>query len=74
MEYQTEIEDALKRAKCKKVLYIYDESGEKHLLGVFSPKKAFQIKKYLRSRKLIGRLSEFEVKTTEPDSHFNFSY
>lgn len=74
IELQSEIQDALKRAKCKRALYLYDESGEKHLLGVFSPKKASQIKKYMRSKKLIGRLSEFEVKTTEPDSQFRFPY
>lgn len=73
IDYQTEIKEALKRAKCKKVLYLYNESGDKQLLGVFSYKKASQIKKYLRSKKLIGRLSEFEVRTTEPDSIFNFS-
>ncbi len=73
IDYQSEIEDALKRAKCKKVLYLYDESGEKNLLGVFSPKKAIEIKRYLRNKKLIGRLSEFEVRTTEPDSIFNYS-
>ena len=71
--YQTEVEEALKRAKCKKVLYLYNESGERRLLGVFSGKKASQIKKYLRSKKLIDRLSEFEVRTTEPDSPFSLS-
>lgn len=73
IDYRAEIEAALKRARCKKVLYLYDENGEKHLLGVFSYKKANQIKKYLRSKKLMGRLSEFEVKTTEPDSPFCYS-
>lgn len=73
IDYQIEVEEALKRAKCKKVLYFYDDYGERHLLGVFSLKKASQIKKYLRSKKLIDRLSEFDVKTTEPDSHFNLS-
>jgi len=73
IDNQAEIEDALKRAKCKKVLYLYNESGDKHLLGVFSPKKASQIRKYLRTKKLSGRLSEFNVKTTEPDSIFNYS-
>lgn len=73
IDYQTEIEEALKRAKCKKVLYLYNESGDKHLIGVFSNKKAAQIKKYLRNKKLIGRLSEFDVRTTEPDSSFNYS-
>ena len=73
IDYQAEIEEALKRAKCKKVLYLYDDYGEKHLLGVFSPKKVPQIKKFLRSKRLINRLSEFDVKTTEPDSHLSFS-
>ncbi|MFQ6108613.1 MAG: hypothetical protein ACE5L7_03555 [Candidatus Aminicenantales bacterium] len=73
IDYQIQIEEALKRAKCKKVLYLYDDYGEKHMLGVFSPKKASQIKKYLQQKKLLNRLSEFEVKTTEPDSYFNFS-
>jgi hypothetical protein len=73
INYQAEIEEALKRAKCKKVLYLYDEYGVKHLLGVFSYNKVPQIKKVLRSKRLIDRLSEFDVRTTEPDSHFSFS-
>ncbi len=73
IDYSAEIQEALKKAKCKKVLYLYDESGEKQFLGVFSTKKAIQIKKFFRQKNLIGRLSEFEVKTTEPDSHFNWS-
>ena len=67
---QKQIEEALKKAKSKKVLYFYDESGHKRLLGVFDKKKASQIKKILRSQKLIDRLTEFEVRTTEPDSSF----
>lgn len=67
---QKQIDEALKRAKCKKVLYFYDESGHKRLLGVFEKKKASQIKKYYRSRKLINRLTEYEVLTTQPDSIF----
>ncbi|NIO49224.1 MAG: hypothetical protein GTN73_07290 [Candidatus Aminicenantes bacterium] len=67
---QKQIDEALKRAKCKKVLYFYDESGYKKLLGVFDKKKASQIKKYYRSRNLINRLTEYEVVTTEPDSIF----
>jgi hypothetical protein len=67
---QKQIDEALKRAKSKKVLYFYDESGHKKLLGVFDKKKASQIKKYYRSRKLIDRLTEYEVVTTEPDSIF----
>jgi uncharacterized protein with ATP-grasp and redox domains len=73
INYQSQIQEALKKAKCKKVLYLYDEYGEKHLLGVFSPKKASLVKNYLRSKKMIGRLSEFDVKTTEPDSQFSLS-
>ena len=68
---QRQIDEALKRAKSKKVLYFYDESGRKKLLGVFEKKKASQIKKYYRSRKLIDRLTEYEVVTTEPDSIFS---
>jgi hypothetical protein len=69
--FQRQIDEALKRAKCKKVLYFYDESGYKRMLGVFDKKKASQIKKYYRSRKLIDRLTEYEVVTTEPDSIFS---
>ena len=68
---QKQIDEALKRAKSKKVLYFYDETGHKKLLGVFDKKKASQIKKYYRSRKLINRLTEYEVVTTEPDSIFS---
>jgi len=68
---QKQIDEALKRAKSKKVLYFYDESGHKKLLGVFDKKKASQIKKYYRSRNLINRLTEYEVVTTEPDSIFS---
>lgn len=72
-DYQTQIEEAVKRAKCKKVLYFYDEAGNRELVGVFSLKKASQIKQYFRSKKLINRLAEFEVKTTEPDSQFKYA-
>ena len=68
---QEQINDALKRAKSKKVLYFYDETGHKKLLGVFDKRKASQIKKYYRSRNLIDRLTEYEVVTTEPDSIFS---
>lgn len=67
---QKQIEEALKKAKKKKVLYFYDESGYKRLLGVFDKKKASKIKKYFRSKNLINRLTEFEIRTTEPDSSF----
>ena len=73
IENLSEIQEALKKAKCKKVLYLYNDYGEKQMLGVFSEKRASQIKKHLRTKKLIDRLSEFEVKTTEPDSQFSFS-
>ncbi len=69
-DLQRQIEDALKRAKYKKVLYFYDESGYKKRLGVFEKKKAEEIKKYFRHKNLINRLTEFEIRTTEPDSHF----
>jgi len=70
IDYQKQIEEASKKAKLKKVLYLYDELGYKRLLGIFDKKTAAQIKKQLRSQKLIDRLSEFEIKTTEPDSRF----
>lgn len=72
IDYKNQIEEASKRAKCKIVLYIYDDSGNKHLLGVFNKKKAYQIKKYFRNKKLFNRLSEFEIRTTEPDSIFRY--
>ena len=65
---QKQIEEALKKAEYKKVLYFYDEYGYKKLLGVFNKKRASQIKKYFRSQKLINRLTEFDIRTTEPDS------
>jgi len=68
---QKQIDEALKKAKSKKVLYFYDETGHRKLLGVFDKKKASQVKKYYRSRNLINRLTEYEVVTTEPDSIFS---
>ena len=68
---QKQIDEALKKAKCKKVLYFYDELGHKRLLGVFDKRKASQIRKYYRSKKLVDRLTEYEVVTTEPDSIFS---
>ena len=56
-------------SKHKKVLYFYDESGNRKLLGVFDKKKASQIKKKLRDQNLINRLTEFEIRTTEPDNY-----
>lgn len=72
LEYQLQIEEASKRAKCKKVLYLYDEYGNRHQLGVFSKKKADEIKKHLNAKNLINRVSEFEIRTTQPDSSFKF--
>lgn len=70
IDYQAQIEEAVKRAKWKKVLYLYDENGHRQLLGIFSKKRASQVKKCMRSRRLIDRLIEFEIRTTEPDSSF----
>jgi hypothetical protein len=72
IEYQEQISEALKRAKPKKVLYMYDETGNKFLLGVFNKKKSEEIKKYLRTKKMINRMSEFDIVTTEPDSEFRY--
>lgn len=72
LDYRTQIDEALKRAKPKKVLYLYDESGNKFLLGVFNKKKAEEIKDHLRVKKMINRLSEFDIITTEPDSDFSY--
>ncbi len=70
MSLQQQIESALKRAKDKKVLYLYDDAGYKRLLGVFDKKKASRIKRQLRSKRLLNRVTEFDIKTTEPDSHW----
>ena len=72
VDYQSQISEALKRAKPKQVLYMYDETGNKFLLGVFNKKKSEEIKKYLRMKKMINRLSEFDIITTEPDSDFSY--
>ena len=72
IEYQDQISEALKRAKPKKVLYMYDETGNKFLLGVFNKKKSEEIKKHLRMKKMINRLSEFDIITTEPDSDYSY--
>jgi hypothetical protein len=68
--FQRQIDEALKRAKFKKAIYLYDESGYKRLIGVFDKKKAAEVKKYYRDRNLINRLTESEIRTTEPDSSF----
>ncbi len=67
---QRQIDEALKRAKFKKAIYFYEESGHKTLIGVFDKKKAAEVKKYYQNRNLIDRLTEFEIRTTEPDSSF----
>jgi hypothetical protein len=72
IDLQQQIEEASKKAKPKKALYLYDETGNRELLGVFSQKKADQIRKYLKSKDLGDRLTEFEVRTTEPDADFDF--
>jgi hypothetical protein len=72
LDYQNQIEEALKKAKPKKVLYLYDESGNRFRLGVFNPKKAEKIKNHMRTKKMINRLSEFDITTTEPDSEYRF--
>ena len=72
IDLQQQIEEASKKAKPKKALYLYDEAGNRELLGVFSQKKADQIRRYLKSKDLLNRLTEFEVRTTEPDSEFDF--
>ncbi len=72
IDLQQQIEEASKKAKPKKALYLYDETGNRELLGVFSQKKADQIRRYLKSKDLGDRLTEFEVRTTEPDTDFDF--
>ena len=72
IDLQQQIEEASKKAKQKKALYLYDETGNRELLGVFSHKRAEQIKRYLKNKDLLNRLTEFEVRTTEPDSEFDF--
>lgn len=71
-DYQTQVEEAAKRAKCKKVLYLYDESGNREMIGVFSKTKAGEIKRFLQQKKLLNRLTEFDVRTTEPDTEFSY--
>ncbi len=73
IDYQAQIEKALERAIWKKVLYFYDQYGNKHLLGVFRRRTADKIKRVLEKKDLINRVSEFEVLTNQPDSHFNFA-
>ena len=70
-DFQIQIEEAVRRAKHKKVLYLYDEAGNKSMLGIFNKQRAVEIKRYFSDRNMINRLSEFEIKTTEPDSEFN---
>ena len=73
LDYMHQIEELAKRAKCKKAFYLYDDAGNKQLVGVFSKKKAGEIRKMLREKNMINRLTEFDVKTTEPDTILNFS-
>lgn len=72
IDLQQQIEEASKKAKPKKAMYLYDETGNRELLGVFSQKKADQIRRYLKNKDLLNRLTEFEVRTTEPDTDFDF--
>ncbi len=72
IDLQQQIEEASRKAKPKKALYLYDETGNRELLGVFSQKKADQIRRYLKNKDLLDRLTEFEVRTTEPDTDFDF--
>ncbi len=67
------IEEAVKKAIEKKVLYLYDETGNRELLGVFSKSRVSRVKRYFRNKDLINRLTEFDVRTTEPDTPFNLS-
>jgi len=67
------IEEAVKRAIEKKVLYLYDETGNRELLGVFSKSKVSQVKKYFRNKNMINQLTEFDIRTTEPDTPFNLA-
>ena len=69
-DMQQQIEEASRRAKLKKAMYLYDEAGNRELLGVFSQKKADEIRRYLKGKDLLGRLTEFDVRTTEPDTDF----
>lgn len=70
---QQQIDDAVRKARCKKVLYLYDETGNRELLGVFSKSKVNHIRTYLKDRNLLNRLTEFDVRTTEPDTQLNLS-
>lgn len=72
VDYKDQIEETLKRAKCKKVFYLYNDQGYKLFFGVFNKKKATEIKRYLRRKNLINRLSESEVKTNMPDTNFKY--
>lgn len=74
IDYKKQIEEASRRAKDKKVLYLYDELGYKRLLGVFNKKTATQIKKELRRKKLINRLTEADIRTTEPDTSLRYKH
>jgi len=72
IDYRSQIEEALKRAKLKKVLYLYDDFGNKNRLGVFNRKTAEDVKRFLKAKKLLNRVSEFDILTTEPDSELPY--
>ncbi len=71
--FQEQIELASQKARNKKALYLYDEYGYKNLLGVFNKETAKQIRCLLERKRMINRLAEFDIRTTEPDTEFNFS-
>jgi hypothetical protein len=73
IDYKSQIDEAIKRAKCKKAFYLYDETGNRQFLGVFSRKKAVEMKNFFRAKNLINRISESDIKTTEPDTVFDFN-
>jgi hypothetical protein len=73
LDYTAQIEEASKKAKSKLAFYLYDEAGNRQLLGIFSKNRASDIRKELRTRNLLNKLTEFEVRTTEPDTNFNLS-
>jgi len=70
-DLKAQINEALNRAKWKKACYFYDDFGYRHFIGLFSQKGISEIKRLLREKKLLSRLSEFDVKTTEPDTSLN---
>ena len=71
LDYQSQIEEASKRAKNKRVFYLYDEQGNRQFLGIFGKIRAQEVRKYLKDNNHISRLVEFDVRTTEPDTPFS---